>query len=188
MKKIIWIFGKPGSGRKTLINNIKNDSHDAKKILGIENTKIEIVAYEYQEKGYFDFGQKNKRNEQLINHITEFLNNDNEVLIIKGDFVDMEDKNNGIIGSLSMYPLIEKEIVFLNPNNLEDLYKRLKETSWFKSDEKENSKRFPIEWLTVSVNYMRNQLFEFTKKGYKVYEIDTTNGYALADSEKSKSR
>ena len=40
MKKIVWIFGQPGSGRKTLVKNILNNNEEVKSLLNLTCSSI----------------------------------------------------------------------------------------------------------------------------------------------------
>ena len=69
-------------------------------------------------------------------------------------------------------------MIKFNPNSLDVLYDRFKETEWFKKDSN-NLERFPKTWLEIAVNYARSALFSFDGEDYSVYEVDTTDGYVI---------
>ena len=180
MKKLVWIFGRPGAGKKTLINHLTSDDNDVKKVFGLEDKKLSVVDVPYKSEGtYTDIHGVRSRIDILCEKITEFLRSDSDVLLIEGHHLDYENNLNNILAFISReFPNEEKEILFLNPNSLDVLYDRFKETEWFKKDSN-NLERFPKTWLEIAVNYARSALFSFDGEDYSVYEVDTTDGYVI---------
>ena len=187
MKKIIWLFGQPGAGRSTFINSFNNDSNDTKKLLGVSSDNISIIDFPYdRENSSANYGYLNNRRISIYSDIKNFIDNDNEVIIINGEYVDYSDINNGIMKKIQTdFPDINKEILILNPSDLDELYNRMINTDWFKSDYQRNIHKYPKDWLNFAVNYMKKSLLEYEKIGYKVTEVDTLDGYSVTKKHKS---
>lgn len=188
MKKIIWLFGQPGAGRKTFANNIMNNTGDINETLGIDGEKISFVNLPYgKEKAMSDYRFFTMRKDTIYKNISDFANSDNDVIIINGEYVDYENKNNSILNTIAIdFSDIEKQIIILSSSDLDVAYERMKKTEWFKSDYEKNINKFPKEWLAFAVKYMKDSLYNFEGIGYKVYEIDTVNGYLISNNGKSK--
>lgn len=188
MKKIIWIFGEPGAGKRTLIDKLYSNSSDVTKFLGIENSNMDFVVLPYDRDSILtDYKALDVRKKTIYRRIKEFSTDTNDVLIIKGEYADHESSENSIITEVATdFPNIEKEILFLNPSDINLLHERLKNTEWFKSDYEKNLTKFPIEWLDFSIEYIRKELINCEQKGYKFYEVDTLDGYTFVTEEKNK--
>ncbi len=180
MKKLIFLFGQPGSGRTTLINNIYD--HDVET----------LDTFDLREKGVFfidmpyTYGQISyyavpiNRIDEYSNCIDEFLSGTGDIIVFKSGFIDFQDVNNSLLKKIAeKYPDLEKEILFLNPSDLEVGYERLKNTDWFKNDIDTNKVKYPFDWYRFVINYMREHLFFHEQYGYKVQEVDTMNGYKV---------
>ena len=181
MKKIVWVFGQPGSGRKTLVKNILNNNEEVKSLLNLTCSSI-LALDENINKNYnsYEFRIIELRREYILEAISKFIDSTTELLIIYGEFTDFSDIKCSLLSDVAKeYPDLDKEILFLNPSDIEIYHKRLKNTEWFKSNEKENLYRFPKEWLKFSTNYMKENLYEYKKKGYIITEIDTLDGYKI---------
>lgn len=181
MKKIIWIYGQPGAGRKTLIENIKNDTNEVKKTLGIEGANLAILDIPYdRESSYSDFSKTKEREKNIHGSVKSFVTSNYDVLIIPGEFSDYDSPNTPVMKQISEdYPDLEKEIVLLNPSDINVFYERLKNTEWFKSNEKDHLRKYPKEWLNFVIKYMRDHLQEYEEDGYTFYEMDTLDGYSI---------
>lgn len=188
MKKVIWLFGQPGAGKKTLIKNISNNLNDTRKIFDMENKKISYIDIPFdRNKLIYDSIDIYRRKDNIHESVSNFMNDDNDILILSGQTIDYNDKENDNIEYIcSRFPNIEKEIIFLNPSDSNVLYERLKETDWFKSNYKVNLGKYPKIWLDFAIDHTRKYLFNYEKMGYKVYEVDTLDGYTIKDAENSK--
>lgn len=179
MKKVIWLFGRAGSGRKTFIDNITNLPEDIKTSLGIENTRISCVVEPYEERVGFSYVESQQRKSTTYAHINHFLRGENDVLVLMGESVDY-DETHDLLNTISHeYPNIEKEIVLLCPKDLDVLYERLINSEWFNSNNKRTTDNYPREWLDISISHLRKQLRKYEDNGYRFIEIDTTNGYSI---------
>lgn len=169
MKKIIWIFGQHGSGRSTLIKNILENNNNIREELGITADKIAVSSEQPKI--------------SLLQNIHDFINSDEEVLLIKGTVKDMEYiYYNNLKQVANNFPELEKELYLLEVEDLDLLYERLTNTEWFKSNLEENMERFPRNWLDIAVKYMNTTINNYTEYGYQVTEIDTTDGYSINKS------
>ena len=182
MKKILWLFGQPGSGRKTLINNLKNNREDVGKLLGIEDANISILEIPYNRDSFSnDYKKADERKNNIYNRVREFISDDSDVLLILGEYPDYDRSNNNIVNIGTSFSELNQEIVFLNPSDLDILYERLKDTDWFKFNYKVNLGRYSKDWLKFSTIHMKETFNKMEEMGYKVVEIDTTTGYDLSD-------
>ena len=194
MKKLIWVFGKLGSGKETLIEDINNNADNIKEIFDIEKEKISCVDIPYNGVSIiYDAFQLYNRKRAFCDAITNFLNDDNDILILIGQYIDHDNRSNNAITSnleliASQFPNLDKEIMILNPNDPNVLYERFKNTDFFKSDYEFNLNKYSMHWLNFAIQHMRESLFKYQEMGYKVYEVDTTGKYVINDSVKIKVR
>lgn len=179
MKKLIMVFGQPGSGRKTLIENINSDT-SIRKVLGISDESIFYKEFPYNRDDLYEPETSTIRFNAIYECIFNFIKDDKDTLIIPGEFPDFEKKDNSILKKVSDdFPNLAKEIVLLCSGDLDVAYNRLKETDWFKANYKKNLGKYTSDWFVFSVDYMKKGLFSYQELGYKVTEIDTTNGYSI---------
>ena len=181
MKKIVWVFGQPGSGRKTLVKNILNNNEEVKSLLNLTCSSI-LALDENINKNYnsYEFRTIELRKEYILEAISKFIDSTTELLIIYGEFTDFSDIKCSLLSDVAKeYPDLDKEILFLNPSDIEIYHNRLKNTEWFKSNEKENLYRFSKDWLKFATKYYKDYLSGYDKLGYKYTEVDTTEGYKI---------
>lgn len=183
MKKIIWIFGLPGTGKSELIKNVHEDKNNLRSILNITSDNISYIDVSHDFSKIADeYREVYKRSKLLINKVEEFLDSTNDFLIISGNFVDIRDiTENSIISIDKKYPYIEKEIVFLNIEDHDLLYERIKKTDWFQSNYESCIQRYPRIWVDVAAKYLKDKIYDYKELGYKIIEIDTTEGYEVND-------
>jgi hypothetical protein len=181
MKKIVLLFGQPGSGRKTLVKNILNNNEEVKSLLNLTYSSA-LALDDTNNKTFnsYEFRNIELRREYILEAISKFVDSTTELLVVYGEFNDFSDSKFDLLKHIAEdYPDLDKEILFLNPSDIDIYHKRLKNTEWFKSNEKENLFRFPKDWLRFSTNYMKENLYEYKKVGYKITEIDTLDGYKI---------
>lgn len=188
MKKIIWIFGESATGKKTLIENLMNNPNSEFAIqLGLENEKLSVV-----EKTVFnnlssfdDMNNEKVRHTQIVESIKNFIcEENNSILLIKGQSNDMDERyGNTLKITALMYPETEKEILLLDVQDHDILYTRIVNKDWFLADKEKYSKMFPREWLDNSVEKHKNTVYSYKSLGYKITEIDSTNGYEIVKKE-----
>jgi len=189
MKKIIWIFGESATGKKTFIENVINNTNpDLLLKLGLDNKNIDIVKRTISKNisSFNDVSSEKTRHEQILIDIKNFINNnENEILLLKGQSNDMDDRYGNTLKTVALlYPEIEKEIYLLEVSDMDLLYNRIINKDWFKKDEEAYQKLFPREWINSAVPKHREQVYSYMNLGYKITDIDSTNGYKLFDSVK----
>jgi hypothetical protein len=181
MKKIVLLFGQPGSGRKTLVKNILNNNEEVKSLLNLTYSSV-LALDDTNNKTFnsYEFRNIELRREYILEAISKFVDSTTELLVVYGEFNDFSDSKFDLLKHIAEdYPNLDKEILFLNPSDIDIYHKRLKNTEWFKSNEKENLFRFPKDWLRFSTDYMKHNLYEYKKIGYKFIEVDTLDGYKI---------
>ena len=181
MKKIVWIFGQPGSGRKTLVKNILNNNEEVKSLLNLTCSSI-LALDETIKKSFssYEFRNIELRRDYILEAISKFVDSTTELLIIYGVFTDFSDSKYDLLKQIAEdYPDLDKEILFLNPSDIDLYHERLRNTEWFKINEKENLSRFPKDWLRFSTNYMKENLYKYKELGYIITEVDTLDGYKI---------
>ena len=188
MKKIIWIFGEVGSGKKTLVKKIQNNEDNMRERLQIPSDKI--IEYDDPLNGsrqstWDSHGEKKAR---IRREITSFMQSDDDILILMGDHDDIDRIfDNSLIKIATDYPDVEREIIFLEASDLRVQYERVMEEEWFQKDYERNKNRFPRVWLEIANRHLRKTLETYEQYGYKFTEIDTTDGYVIKNnSQKAK--
>ncbi len=181
MKKVVWLFGQSGSGRRTLVNNVIHDNKEAKKALDLDYDNIDFVMLPYKTIYAFEnHVSLINRKATILSSIEEFSKSNKDVLLIFGEFVDFIKIEVSLLHeAIDNNPDLDNQIFFLNPSDMHVLHERLKAQDWYKENEKENSYRFQFAWLEVAVSYMRDSLNKYKDLGYKVYEVDTLDGYKI---------
>ena len=97
MKKILFLFGQPGSGRKTFIYNVINQDKIVQDSLGIRYRSVSVLDLPYDREGLMsDYRALEKRHDCILRCIEDYLKNDNQLLIVYGEHADYYDfiKNN----------------------------------------------------------------------------------------------
>ena len=181
MKKIIWLFGQPAAGRKTLIRNVMMYNKDVLKTLDLDCKNIHVLELPF-DREYLptNYHAIDNRREKIKAGIKEFSEDDNDILMIYGEHPDFAYETISLLIKVAeVYPDIEREIYYLVPSDLKVLHERIKNTDWFKSNEKDNNYRYQFDWLTFAVDYYRKHLSEYEEYGYKFTEIDTLHGYEI---------
>ena len=173
LKKIIWVFGQPGSGRTTFNNKVLNKSKDISMIIDSSMNKCDLINYPYdRDVTLFDDELLISRQEEIYQRVKKFENDDYDALIINGEFTDFCGKHGDILDMIGNdYPNIDKEILF----------QRFIQKPWFKKNEEKNRLRYPYSWLLFSSEVFINHLEKFEELGYTFYEIDTTDGYEVKE-------
>ena len=181
MKKIIWIFGLPGTGKSELLKNIKENKDNIRESLNIENDNISYVDISHDiDSILYDIYESIKRSKVILNKVMDSIDNNHDYLIITGQFIDLKDITENSLRSIDKaYPDIEKEIILLNIDDYDLLYERLKQTKWFQSNYERNLERYPRAWIDISVKYLKNKVYSNEENGYKIIEIDTSEGYEI---------
>ncbi len=190
MKKIIWIFGESATGKKTFIENILNGKLNILEDLELNNKKIDVVRRTIDKNlsSFNDISNEKSRHQIILEEINGFIKNDNyDVLLLKGQSNDMDDRYGNTLKSVAiLFPEIEKEIYLLEVKDMDLLYNRIQNKNWFKANFEKYSSIFPREWIDDAVIKHREQVYSFSNLGYKITDIDSTNGYKLSNLGKVK--
>lgn len=167
-KKIIWVFGESATGKLTLINNLYNKNEDILNIFDMKNKEINIseITLEDRNKNYgniegidiyddylmeesnlfFNKKMAIERRKCIMYDVENFLKNDDDVLLIKGQVNDLNVRRGNIIGYfLNKYYGMENidiEVFILQVSNKDELIRRIQSKLWFKEmkDEKEKER------------------------------------------------
>ena len=187
MKKILFLFGQPGSGRKTFIYNVINQDKIVQDSLGIRYRSVSVLDLPYDREGFMsDYRALEKRHDCILRCIEDYLKNDNQLLIVYGEHADYYDFNKSILRIIcEEYPNLEKEAYFLHPDDSILGYERLVNTEWYKKDDS-NKYKYQYEWYTLVMRYMKECLLKYEECGFKLTEIDTTDGYKVINSDVKK--
>ena len=186
MKKIIWIFGESATGKKTFIEKIINNSLEILDDLNLSNKRINVVEKTMENNAASSdiIIHEETRRQLILEDVKKFVENDNyDILLLKGQCNDMNERfGNTLKEAALLYPELDKEIYLLEVSDMDLLYDRVVNKVWFKANEEENSKRFPREWIDNAVAKHRKKVYSYAELGYKITDIDSTNGYKLSDS------
>lgn len=190
MKKIIWIFGESATGKKTLILDLLKDQNSKiRNILNLSNETISVAQCTIDENNasFDDSSNEKIRKISIMKSIDDFISSDkSSILLIKGQCNDMDERYGNTLKECAIsYPNIEKEIYLLEVSDMDLLYNRIINKSWFKEDEERYKKLFPREWIDKAVIKHRKQVEEYHKYGFKITTIDSTNNYNIIKSERS---
>lgn len=189
MKKIIWVFGESATGKKTFIENILNKSeNELLSDLNLIDEKISVVERTINKNvsSFDDTENEKSRHQQIIESIDYFINNsDDTILLLKGQSNDMDNRYGNTLREVALlFPEIEKEIYLLEVKDMDLLYNRIINKDWFKVDFENYSKMFPREWIDNAVIKHREQVYSYQDLGYKITDMDSTNGYKMIDKSK----
>ena len=165
MKKIMMIFGGAGCGKHTIINKIKEENVDVMNLL-------DIADYSYGVTEETDLEKKH-------NIISQFMNMEMDIMIALGFYQDIEGNDTFLRRINRDFPNLEKEIIFLNVLDSELLFERFMKTPAIQADYENNSKKYSKEMVQSITDLMKQRLLAYESEGYKVIEIDTTNGYRV---------
>lgn len=187
MKRIVWIFGESATGKKTFIEGVINNSLDILEELDLKDKRIDFVKRTIV-KDTSSFNDKKKeltRHEVILKEINNFINSNYDVLLLKGQSNDMDIRyGNTLEKAALLYPEIDKEIFLLEVKDMNLLYNRIINKEWFKDNYEKYSKLFPREWIDNAVIRHKEQVYKYIDLGYKITEIDSTNGYKLSNKSK----
>ena len=128
------------------------------------------------------------RHQIILENVKSFVEDDNyDVLLLKGQSNDMDNRYGNTLESVALlYPEIEKEIFLLEVKNMDLLYNRIINKDWWQENPKKYSEKFPREWIDSAVTRHREQVYSYADLGYKITDIDSTNGYKLNNLGKVK--
>ena len=189
MKKVIWVFGESATGKKTLIEKLLSNNSTIKNELNLQNKKIDVVKTTIEETNE-SFDDKNSeliRNSKILNDIENFMKSDFDILLLKGQVNDMDNRYGNTLKTFAeKYPNLAKEILLLEVEDLDLLYNRIINKSWFKEDEERYSKMFPRSWIDKAVIKHRKQVESYKIYGFNIITIDSTNDFSIKQHEMEK--
>lgn len=188
MKKLLLLFGHPGSGRKTFIDKVFDKSEVIQDTFGLDCNNVICVSLPYDRNAFIsDYRSLENRFNKFYQVVENFIFSEGETLIIPIEHADYYDIQKSILKHLAdFFPDLDKEILMLIPSDESIGYQRLKDTEWFQSNLQENMYKYQIEWYRFSINYVRKCLNRFNELGYKVTEVDTTDGYVIKNDSPRK--
>ena len=183
MKKVMFVFGYPGAGVKTFVNQVFNKNETLVDALDLECKNVFYIEPLFKSNDYpSSMNVEKDRLATFDKYISDFLTSDIDVLLIKGDFNDYNENGVCTLRHIAMtFPDLQREIIFLCPSDLDVGYERLKNTAWFQKNPKENAYKFQFDWYRFATAYMRTHLMSYDSFGYKVQEVDTLDGYKFMD-------
>lgn len=169
MKKIIWVFGESATGKRTLINNLYDGDEKTLNTFDMQDKKIDISAITVEDSDlsrytnvvdnniyddslmeddnlYFNRENAIKRRKCIMYDTDNFINSDDDILLIKGQINDVNvrrgDILNYFLNKYCGYQNLEIETFILQVANKEELAQRVQTKEWFKemTDEKEKER------------------------------------------------
>lgn len=180
MKKMVWVFGQPGSGRTSIISELTSKG-EVSESLDLKDQRIKYIDIPYdKDSNSSDYSYLRNRETSLLFNTELFSQDNNDVLLLRGEIPDIMDMPESMLNTIiNYYPEIKQELLLLCPSDLNVLMTRLRQTEWFQKNYLQNIRKFPMDWLSFSVQYMRKHLVELEEYGCTLYDIDTTDGYDI---------
>ncbi|MBE6161338.1 MAG: hypothetical protein E7158_03880 [Firmicutes bacterium] len=203
MKKIIWIFGESATGKLTLINNLYNSDINTINTFNMNNKKISISEITLEDRNhdkydnvvdmdYYDdslieedglyFNKENAllRRKGIMYDIENFLNNDSDVLLIKGQVNDMNTKRGNIVGIfLDQYANrndLEIEVFILQVTDKDILKNRIESKPWFKEFTHQEEKDRLLSEIPIKQEKHKNDVIScFSSHSIPISIIESLN-------------
>jgi len=164
-------MGESATGKATFIRYIaSNSDSELAQQLGYNNCKIIPI----EESLYFGDSERIKIKDIVLN----LLDNETDaVILIKWQAVDsIISQGDDVLRKLaSKTPDTPKEIILLSVES-DILYARVQKKSWWNNPDIPHS-YYPQERQDEYTMQIKNHTGELSKLGFKVYEIDSTDGY-----------
>jgi len=209
MKEIIWVFGESGTGKLTLINRLYNKDENTLATFNMKDKKIctSDITLEDRNTDYNNVEDKNTYNDSYIEpdnkffhkermlvrrkgimYDTEnFINSDNDVLLIKGQTNDMNAKRGNIIGNfLKKYGFrddVKVKVYVLQVSDSVKHIERLKNKSWFQKIDNQDIRNTLVKVITQR----QGAHYEEVEKAFKnadvtIYKVESgDDSYTLRD-------
>ena len=195
MKKIIWVFGQSATGKKTLINKLlKHDEKtlselnlDCQKISACQNTVNDDVLIRTTTNHILDYDDRNmqpdneyfnqeiakNRRNCIMSDSFDFLENDNDILLIKGQDNDIWPGRGDIVKyfleNFANREDVEIEVYILLVENEQIWRKRIEQKEWFQ--------KFPNK-----VSVMKNMLRDRASRIHEIRVMEAFKNYNVAIS------
>lgn len=213
MKKIVWIFGQSATGKKTLINKLLDNDQKTLEELKLGNIKIiacnntiednKLVVpsivdpYQYDDTNmqdnneYFDRKKAINRRSCIMTDCLNFINSDNELLLIKGQDNDYWPGRGDIIKYFleKFANHVQIELFILTVQDSELWEKRVKNKDWFnKFEDKTSVMKHMIE-DRLTQKHENSVIAAFEGYNIPVIFIDSgENQYSIVSEIKIKER
>ena len=189
LKKIIWVFGESATGKLTFINKLYNGDERTLDYFNMLNKIIEIcnVTLEDREKDtyneiyidnneyddsmmendnlYFNRQRAIHRRSFILRDVKNFINGDNDVLLIKGQVNDLNYKRGDIVNNfLCRYSNIKNlkiEVIILQVSNENELRRRLETKPWFIEMKDKEEKEKLLNKIPLKEGKHKQEVIEF---------------------------
>lgn len=93
-KRVIWFFGESATGKVTFIKNILKNQDNVQEMLDLYGLKIDVVNRTIMSNlsTFDDTNNEITRRKIILEKLAEFSINDKNVLLIKGQTNDMDER------------------------------------------------------------------------------------------------
>ena len=176
MNKIVWVMGESATGKSTLIKYfVANPDCELSRILGYNESKI-IPVIDNEASSYERI--------RIKDTVLDLLNKETKaVILIKWQAVDSiltqyGDTLRQLAAETSDIP---REIILLSVEN-DILYSRVQKKSWWNNPNDLYS-YYTQEQQGEHVLQIKNHATELSELGFKIMEIDSTDGYKIKTKE-----
>ena len=194
MKKIIWVFGESATGKLNLINNLYKGDVETINSFNYQNLQISICEITLEDKNHDKYNNiidSNQYDDSLIEEdnlyfkkekgllrrkgimydVETFLNNDSDILLIKGQINDLNPRRGKIVEHfLEKYGNredLEIEVYILQVTDKKELMERLQTKKWFKEMKDEQEK----ERLLNKIPLKKGEHKEEVIRGFNNFNI-----------------
>lgn len=182
-KRVIWFFGESATGKGTLIKNILKNQDNVQEMLDLYGLKIDVVNRTIMSNlsTFDDTNNEITRRKIILEKLAEFSINDRNVLLIKGQANDMDERfGNTLHTAKEKFPDLEQEIWLLEVPDLNLHYERLLGKDWYCANkDKYEAMGWDKNWLARKVLEHRQKVLEYGKEGFEIKIIDSTKEYKV---------
>ena len=205
MKKIIWIFGESATGKLTFINNLYNGDENTLNTFNMLNKKIDICKVTLEDRVqetynecyidpneyddsmmdndnlYFNRQRAIHRRSFIIKDVESFLQNDSDVLLIKGQENDMNPKRGDIINNFlvrySNIKDVEIDVIILQVTDEKEHKKRIENKPWFKAMSDEQEKQRLLNAIPLKKEIHKQKVINsFIGNCNNIYTVESLDG------------
>lgn len=208
MKKIIWVFGESATGKETLVNKLYHQDEETLDFFNMSNKKICISHITIKDIGtytnvvdnndyddslmdednlYFNRENAKKRRSCILYDVDNFINSDNDILLIKGQINDLRN-NRGNTASyfLKKYGNIKDlqiEVIILQVTDLEELRKRINTKKWFNRITDLDEREKLLRTIPLKQESHKNEVIDlFSEYNIPIFTFESfDNTYQLCD-------
>ena len=203
MKKIIWVFGESATGKLTLINNLYKGDVETINSFNFQNLQISICEITLEDKNHDKYNNiidSNQYDDSLIEEdnlyfkkekgllrrkgimydVETFLNNDSDILLIKGQINDLNPRRGKIVEHfLEKYGNredLEIEVYILQVTDKKELMERLQTKKWFKEMKDEEEKEKLLNKIPLKKGEHKEEVIRgFNGFNIPIYIIESSN-------------